>query len=111
MGERKYPWFQEAGWDRGGGKLDKFLGPRGYSQAPRLPGLVSMAISPLGNYNPISSQPDDFSRSAPKEGKGWANLPPRKAALAWNSAAAISPWPPRRRRAQIVKTLGMSIAA
>src|SRR5208337_1877250 len=61
MGERKYPWLQEGGWDRGGGKPDKFLGPRGRSPAPGLPGPVSMAISPLGNYNPIASQPDNIS--------------------------------------------------
>jgi len=102
MGERKYPWFQEAGWDCGGGKLDKFLGPRGYSPAPRLPGPVSMAISPLSNYTPISSQPDNIYPLGPegREGLGKFAVPEGGVGLQLSRgyiplAAAAAPRPDR----------------
>lgn len=77
MGGKEVPLVSGGGLGPRGGKLDKFLGPRGYSPAPPLPGPVSMAISPLSNYNPISSQPDNIYRFGPegREGLGKFAVP------------------------------------
>jgi len=69
-----------------------------------------MAISPLSNYTPISSQPDNIYPLGPEGREGLGKFAVPEGGVGLQLSRTTSPWPPRQRRAQIVKTLGMSIA-